>query len=88
MTNADSIVDQDAHVVLASVAIPSFLSQQESQGDIIGDYLDEDSYDNNNNNHLEWSIILLLKTRETTLSLLSVKLDYQLALEVQMLLQV
>ena len=48
--DTDSIVDQDDDVVLAGVPNHSFLSQQESQGDVLDDDLDEDN-DNDNSSH-------------------------------------
>ena len=47
----DSTVDQDVHDVLAGVPNHSFLSPQESQGDVLDDDLDEES-DNANNDNL------------------------------------
>ena len=90
--NTDSILDQDDddHVVLAGIPNHSFLSPQALQGDILDDddNKEDDDNDNNDDDHLEWSIMLLFMMEEKTLLLLSIKLDYQLVLAVQMLLQV
>ena len=58
--DTDSIVDQDVHVVLAGVTNHSFLSQQELQGYILDDDLDEDE-DDDNYNHLVCHSLCLRK---------------------------
>ena len=44
--DTDSIVDQNDHAILTSVPNHSFLSQQELQGDVLHDDLDQDSIAN------------------------------------------
>ena len=85
--DADYIVDQDVDVdvILAGAPIHSLLSQQELEGGILDDDLDEES---NKNNPLEVVYNASVYAGGKTLLLLSIKPDYQLALVVQMSLLV